>query len=298
LNANQPSIPPNITIQQVLLHTEKLLRKRNFASPEAEANLLLAHLLSLPRLGDLALHLQDGLSAQESDRLSSMLAERLSGKPLQLIVGQVGFHNVNLIVKEGVFIPRPETETLVEVGIDFLKNFPTTTHPQILDLGTGCGAVIIALAKASGNGGAGTDISPQAISLARENAERNRLADILKFYTGDLYSPLHSTQQKYHLIVSNPPYIPCERIPYLPTEVCDYDPIQSLDGGQDGLAVIRRIVALAPEHLVAGGLLALEIGEEQGKMVSEILSEVEFQQITITNDLTGKARVVRGTLGD
>lgn len=262
--------------------------------------MICAHLLALHKPTELLFHLQTKLTLQQLERLAQMVGERVSGKPLQLILGSVDFYSATLSVGEGIFIPRPETETLVEVGLEFLRgradteDCPRGNHNKILDLCTGCGAVLIALAMETGWEGIGTDICRKALAFAEGNARKNRVAKLLDFCQGDLFSALPEPHQKFALIVANPPYIPDERLEALPPEVRNYDPREALDGGADGLSVIRRIVEEAPEYLVGGGMLALEIGEEQGGAVSRLYQQVGFCEVRISKDLAGRDRVVSG----
>lgn len=293
---NCPSFPPQNTLKEILTRIEELLAERGTASPVVEARLLCAHLLSLPRPTDLLFHLQHPLTPELSRKLSQLVSERLSGKPLQLIVGSVDFHSVTLRMNAGVFIPRPETETLVEVGLEFLGSLSGGEPVKVLDLGTGCGAVLIALACRTGFGGVGTDISPIALALAEENAGRNQVGNLLEFRKGDLYSALPPSARKFSLIVSNPPYILSSQIPTLPPEVRDYDPRESIDGGEDGLGMVRRIVEEAPGHLQEGGMLAVEMGEGQAEEEVMMFSEAGFEAVEVEPDLAGRERVVSGIL--
>jgi len=259
-----------------------------------------AHLLALREPTDLLFHLQTKLALQQLERLAQMVGERVSGKPLQLILGSVDFYSATLSVGEGIFIPRPETETLVEVGLEFLRGradtegCPHGNHNKILDLCTGCGAALIALVCETGWEGIGTDICQKALAFAEGNARKNRVAQLLDFYRGDLFSALPEPHQKFPLIVANPPYISTEQLEALPPEVRNYDPREALDGGMDGLAVIRRIVAEAPEYLVSGGMLALEIGEEHSGAVSRLYQQAGLSEVRISKDLAGRDRVVSG----
>jgi release factor glutamine methyltransferase len=293
-------LAPQNTLAENLQLVERCFSENGVALPTVEAQQICAHLLALRKPTDLLFHLQTKLALQQLERLAQMVGERISGKPLQLILGSVGFYSATLSVGEGIFIPRPETETLVEVGLKFLRGraetevCPYNNHNRILDLCTGCGAVLIALAMETGWEGVGTDICRKALAFAEDNARKNRVEQLLDFCRGDLFSALSEPRQKFALIVANPPYIPTEQLEALPAEVRNYDPWEALDGGKDGLAVIRRIVAEAPEYLVSGGMLALEIGEEQGGAVNRLYQQVGLSEVRISKDLAGRDRVVSG----
>jgi len=193
-----------------------------------------------------------------------------------------------LEIRRGVFIPRPETETLVEVAIRKLKG----KRGIVIDVGTGTGAIAIALARFCPDISViGIDISKEAIALARRNARINGVRDRVAFRWADISDV---ELPKAIAVISNPPYIPTSQIPRLPLQIRLYEPLKALDGGEDGLEVIRRIVSRARDILLPGGYLLLEVGEGQSEKVREILVENGYKDIEVFKDLLKIDRVVVG----
>lgn len=226
-------------------------------------------------------------------RLMEFAELRAAGKPVQYILGEQEFMGITFHVEEGVLIPRPDTEILVE---EVLKHLKTKEGPfQVLDLCTGTGAIGISILHHEPRAkGVLADISEIAFRVSQENAYRAGLAERCMILRGDLFEPLGS--KDFHIIVSNPPYIPSEEIEHLMGGVKDYEPHLALDGGSDGLSFYRIISHEAPNYLLPGGLLAFEIGYDQGLAVKTILERNGFQQVTITKDLAGHDRCVLGSM--
>lgn len=224
-----------------------------------------------------------------SQRYERLLAERARRVPLAYVTGEREFWSLRLRVDSRVLVPRPETETLVEAALERLR-----PGARVADVGTGSGAIVIALARELGAGGfLGTDRSAPAIAVARANAAEHGLADRIAFVEGDLLEPLRDLAGRLDAIVSNPPYIPTAEIDRLQAEVRDFEPRTALDGGADGLAAIARIVAGAPPLLRGGGWLLLEIGAGQADAVRALLLRTgRFDDITTRRDLAGIERVV------
>lgn len=218
----------------------------------------------------------------------SLLLSRASRKPLQYLLGQQCFYGLDFDVDERVLIPRPETETLCEIALAFLRAHPAPA-PRALDLCTGSGAIAITLKHLRPAAQVtATDISPDALAVAAHNAAQNQAE--VTFLQGDLFAPLKG--QCFECIVSNPPYIEKDICPTLQPEVL-MEPVLALDGGADGLDFYRAIVNAAVDHLTPGGLLAMEIGEAQGQAVCGlILAQGGYHAPTIHQDLCGKDRVV------
>lgn len=272
------------------------LRDHRIENPRLHAELLLARSLNLSREG-LYLHLRDPLKEEEKEALEQLIRRRISGEPLQYILGRQEFWSIDFKVDPHVLIPRPETELLVEQSLVILRENVSGRPPSVLEIGTGSGAIAISLAKEVGDIFlVATDVSREALALARENA---RLAGILhrvEFVNGDLFNPFHPFREKepFDLILSNPPYIPGAEIERLPKEVKDYEPIQALHGGEDGLSFYRRIISEAPFYLRKGGWLLLEVGRDQGRWVSEIIEREEcFTPPELIKDLSEIERVVK-----
>jgi len=271
---------------RVLAETAGYLADHGVESPEAEAEILLAHLLRTDRAG---LRSRRGaLTAEERDLLSRMLLVRASGVPLQHLTGDQPFFEMRLRVRPGVFIPRPETEILVEQG---LQSLATTEHPIVVDVGTGTGAVALAVKAARPEARVlATDASREAVVLARENAEHLGLE--IEVLGGDLLSPLpEKLRGSVDLIVSNPPYVTEAEYADLPA-VVRADPMDALVGGTE---VHARLAGEAPRWLRPGGWLAMEIGATQGSEVAALLAE-GYERVEVVPDLAGLDRVVRGRL--
>jgi release factor glutamine methyltransferase len=272
---------------------EDFLKRAGIDSPELTVQLLLCHLTERNRTG-LLLHLEEGLSEAHWRGFKELVRTRASGFPLQYILGECDFYDVTLKVAPGVFIPRPETEILVEEVLTFFKG---KEEAFVLDLGTGSGAIAIALAKnLPGAGIIATDISLEALKIARINAIENNVDDRVFFHASDLFEVFKNEvelQNRFDAIVSNPPYIAPGEKESLPKEVRDFEPPEALFAEEEGLFFHRRIIESAPTYLKPGGLLALEVALGQAKKVMELLeSESRFQEVRIREDLTGIKRVI------
>lgn len=218
---------------------------------------------------------------------------RKKGYPLQYILGTWGFYTIDLKVAEGVLIPRPETEMLVDEALHILQDHDWE-KPKVLDIGYGTGAISLSIAKHAPDAQVyGTDISVNAFMLAQENAKNLGLHHV-HFYLGNLFENVD--QEKFHIIVSNPPYISQEEKPYLQEEL-RYEPEIALFAPENGLALYNKMVPLAMGHLEEGGFLLLEIGAKQGELVSMLLQEAGFENVHVKQDLNGHDRVVMGRKG-
>jgi release factor glutamine methyltransferase len=222
-----------------------------------------------------------------------VVSRRITGIPLQHIMGKTGFMGFDFRVSPAALVPRPDTEILAE---EALKDYHDGS--RILDLCTGTGCIIISLlALMNDCCGVGTDISEDALALAAENADMllGEKRERLEFRRGDLYDAL-SKDDVFDVIVSNPPYIRTADIETLSREVRDHDPRIALDGGEDGLDFYRRIITGAKEHLQKGGDLLLEIGYDQAEDVTDIMKANGFIEVQTVKDFGGNDRVVRGIL--
>ena len=217
----------------------------------------------------------------EREKLETMIAERLTGRPLWYITGDVEFCNAIIKVDERALIPRPETEELAALAIEEVKK----GRKKVLDVCTGSGCIAIAIAKETGEEVSAADLSEDALSLARENAEANGVQ--ITLFQGDLLENVTGT---YDLIVCNPPYIPTGFIPEMQREVREFEPHMALDGGADGLDFYRRMAQDAPSRLCEGGMLLFECGEGQAE---EICALFEGKKIEIVKDLEGVERMVK-----
>jgi release factor glutamine methyltransferase len=264
-----------------------------------DAETLLLHLTQKNRAW-LLTHLEETLSAEQSVHYSRLIARRLAGEPIQYITGETEFYGLPLRVTPDVLIPRPETEHLVEKTLSLAAQFPLAaaqtparhiSAAHILDVGTGSGAIAIALAHHLPNAHiTATDISMPALELARQNAARNSVATNIRFLRGDLLAPVAG--ESFDLIVSNPPYVPASDHSSLAVEVRDFEPSLALFAGPDGLDIYRRLIPAAFAALAIGGFLLLEIGCGQSDAIRALLTDAGFVNIDFTPDLQGTPRVV------
>lgn len=275
------------TVRKILEWTKGYLRKGGVERARFEAEILLAYSLGLGRL-DLYLNPDRVLSEEEQALFRELLKKRREGVPLQYLTGEVQFMDCSLKVTNDVLIPRFETEELIERIVDDVDK---EGELSILDLGTGSGAIAIALAKLLEDARVkAVDISAAALKVAQENAERNGVIDRIEFAYSDWFE---NVAGRFDLIVSNPPYINPEELNSLPKEVKDHEPPIAWNGGEEGVEELKKIIVEAPLHLKGGGRLYLEIGEDQAARVKGIiLSTKAFNEVKVFKDLIGKERVI------
>ena len=239
-----------------------------------------------------SLYLNKGrvLNRKESALISAVLKRRIKGQPLQYILGQTEFMGLKFKLTPDVFIPRPETEILVETAMSIVHSSQFTVH-SILDIGVGSGCVAISLAKSLKNVDVyGIDISKEALKVAEQNALLNKVK--INFMQSDLFLNQQLRTINYELIISNPPYIPSADIENLQPEL-HYEPSVSLDGGRDGLDFYRKIISSAPNYLSADGFLVMEMGFNQAQTVKELFySSKKFDIIKVVKDYQGIDRVI------
>jgi release factor glutamine methyltransferase len=260
------------------------LEAHGVESPRATAEVLLMHYLGTDRAGLYAR--TDGLDARTAKLYGRALCQRCSGTPLQYFTGEQAFMELSLSVVPGVFVPRPETERLVEVALESIAAAPA---PLVVDVGTGTGAVALAIKRHRPDARVlATDVSEAAVMLAAQNAARHGLD--VEVHKGDLLRPLPADLRgRLELLVSNPPYVTREEYESLPDEV-RAEPYEALVGGTE---VHQRLVELSPAWLVPGGWLVVEIGADQGAQV-RALFEARLDHVEVLPDLVGRDRVVRG----
>jgi release factor glutamine methyltransferase len=261
---------------------------------QVDARALIGHALHLDRARLIS---ESGrtLEAREINAISGLAARRLKREPVSRIVGRREFWDLTLAVSPDVLVPRPETETVVEAALDFVAHGGLRMAAlRILDIGTGSGALLLALLQELPNAsGIGTDISPAAIAVARGNAERNGLAARCAFVVCNIADGVAGP---FDLIVSNPPYIAHDEIATLMPEVRDYDPHLALDGGDGGLDAYRAIAAHAPGLLAPGGLLIVELGIGQEQAVAALLTQAGLMVGPARADLDGIPRALGAIL--
>ncbi|MDY3971156.1 MAG: peptide chain release factor N(5)-glutamine methyltransferase [Clostridia bacterium] len=255
-----------------------------------EAELIVMSAVGINRT-QLVLDSRRDVTEEQRERVSEMVKRRQSGEPLQYILGECEFMSLDFYVESGVLIPRSDTETLVEAVIEKTDE---NKNMKILDICTGSGCIGISTACFRSSAYVDLiDISDKAIEIAKKNIVRNNVQSRVKVQKMDILNEYPS--EKYDIVVSNPPYIETEVINTLQTEVKNHEPRLALDGGEDGLIFYRRITGIAPEILKKGGMLAFEIGYNQGKVVSALM-EKNFCDVRIIQDFSKNDRVVTGIL--
>jgi release factor glutamine methyltransferase len=279
------------TIQQVLVWATEDFRRRHFDSPRLDAELLLTEALGVDRIGLIA-DRERLLGPEELSRYRGFVQRRRAGEPIAYIRGQREFYGLVFHVDRRVLIPRPDTETLVDVALGRTRG--RHLFGRAADLCTGCGCVAIAFAQQRPTWQVtAVDIASDAVAVARDNALRLGAVPTVGFRVGDLLAPLPE-RERLDLVVANPPYIPTSEYELLEVPIRDFEPRVALDGGADGLGVTARIIHDAPTRLAPGGVLALEIGFDQGDRVAAAMKQVGLGQIARHRDYAGRERVVSG----
>ena len=282
-----PSPPQPWTVLDVIRWTAARFAERGIASPRLDAELIVAHVLSLPRV-QLYVQFDRPLSATELPDIRALIKRRQAGESVAYLVGKKEFWGLEFAVDARVLVPRPDTETLVEEARARLEGAPA---PRIADVGTGSGALAVTLAKLRPDATVfASDVSAAALEVARGNAERHGVT--VTFLEGDLAAPLVA-HAPFSLIVANLPYILSADLAALPPEV-RVEPRLALDGGADGLDLVRRLVDAAPLLLAPGGALALEIGAGQAAATVALLVAGGFLDPRTRQELAGVDRVVSG----
>ncbi len=290
------AIPWNIV--KLLKWTTSYFKSHGIDSPRATAEILLAHILKLKRI-DLYLQYDQPLCSDELTRFKALIKRRVNREPVAYIVGVKEFWSMDFIVTGNVLIPRPETECLVEAAISVLqkdsKQNAKDKSRRVLELGTGSGAIILALAsQRTEHLFFASDRSLQAVALAKENAGRHGLDKAVDFFCGDWLAPVGDDRHRFDMIISNPPYIRTGAIGRLQPEIYKFEPIAALDGDEDGLLCLRLIIDSAYRYLNPGGSLILEIGHDQKTEVKEIIDRCgNYEKVVFKKDYSGWDRVVQ-----
>lgn len=280
-----------MTIAESLVNAGRELRAVGIAQPERESASLLMFALGRDRTFLIA-HSEYELSVEETRIYRAFIARRKTREPFQHIVGRQEFYGLDFVVSPDVLIPRPETELLVDAAIEILT---AKENARILDIGTGSGCIVVSIIHNVPTATAfAVDISEGALAIARENAEKNRVAGRIEFLRSDIFEAVD--RQTFDVIVSNPPYIPAGEIAGLQSEVRDHDPVIALTDGSDGLSIMRRIVSDAPRYLNSDGKLLMEIGLGQAASVGAMFDPDLWHEPEFQYDLQGIARVVRSTV--
>jgi release factor glutamine methyltransferase len=282
------------TVADALSWTVHYFTRKDVENPRRSAEWLLSAATGLSRI-ELYARFDRPLSGDERATLRAVIERRAAGEPLQHVTGEMPFRHLVLRVRPGVFIPRPETEVLVDAVLEHLDRIGSAA-PAVLDLCTGSGAVAVSVAyERPGSRVHATEVVPATAEVARDNAERAGVADRMTVLTGDLFGPLPAELRgTFDVVVSNPPYIPTADLADLPAEVAGFEPRVALDGGTDGLDVMRRIAEEGRIWLRPGGLIAVETDTSCAKEAALILSRW-YEGVEVRRDLTGRDRIALGT---
>lgn len=300
------------TVRDALDWTVGHFERSGVDAPRRSAEWLLSAATGLSRL-ELYAHFDRPLSDAERGAYRASIERRVKGEPLQYVTGEMPFRHIVLKVRPGVFIPRPETEILVDEVLSVLPDEPASSRgpetaggpadvadadagaPIVVDLCTGSGAVAISIARERPRARVyATELVPATAEVARENAQRCGVADRVTVLEGDLFAPLPAELRgRVAVVVANPPYIPTADLADLPAEVVGFEPHVALDGGADGLDVVRRIIAGARDWLAPGGLVAIETDETTTKDAANAMA-AWYEGTRTARDLTGRDRVATG----
>ncbi len=275
----------------LLREAAAMLEAAGIETAHQDAEWLLAAVLGFGRFAPY-LDPGRGLSTGDAVRYQALVSRRAAREPLQYLTGFEDFHGLRLLVTPGVLIPRPETEGLVEWALEILRDEPASF---VVDLGTGSGAIACALARSLPELEVlAVERSLPALTVASLNIRALGLSRRVKLLAGDLLEPLGSLRRRFDLVIANPPYIPSAVVGSLPPEVAGFEPRGALDGGPDGMAVIRRIISAAPSVLRPRGWLMMEIGEDQAGPLASLMAAEGFTRIEARRDLRGVERYIGG----
>ena len=277
-------------ILEVIQRSSEFLAKKSVGSPRLQVELILAHVLVMPRM-QLYLSFERELTPAQTDTIRAMIQRRGNREPLQYVLGTTSFAGIEIAVTPSVLIPRPETELLAERAWKHLSQLTTNNSPltTALDFGTGSGCLAIAMALHAPTAQVhALDVSPEALTVARENAARHKVS--IQFHQGDGFAALPAGA-RFSLIVSNPPYIPAAEIATLEPEVRNHEPRGALDGGADGLDFYRRLASESLAFLEPGGTIMLEFGDGQGSALREIFEQQNWIVEAIEPDYTQRLRI-------
>jgi release factor glutamine methyltransferase len=278
------------TIRSVLQWTQSYFKEKNLDTPRLDAEWLIGDALKVDRVR-LYMDLDRPLTDAELADIRERVRRRGKNEPVAYITGKRGFWKLDLAVDARVLIPRPDTERLVELALEALQGRET---PRVVDVGTGSGAIALSIAQERPDATVlAIDLSPDALAAAEANAVTAGLTNVT-FARGDVLAP--AKDFKPDVILSNPPYIPSRDCEELMPDVRQFEPRLALDGGPDGLVIVRKLLAQAGALLSAGGALLFEIGHDQGEAASALVrADARFGEVAVLKDYGGKDRVVRAT---
>jgi release factor glutamine methyltransferase len=278
------------TIGRLLDWTARFLAEKGSESPRLDTEVLLAHVLNCRRI-ELYTRYEETATEEARQRFRDLIRRRIEGCPVAYLVARKEFFALPLEVGPAVLIPRPESEFVV---MECLRLAKSMSQPRVVDIGTGSGNIAVAVAQQHKAAQVtAIDLSPEALAVARRNAERHGVADRVRFREGDLFSPIPAGE-RFDFVLSNPPYIAREDIGGLPGGVRDYEPHLALDGGPGGYAIFDRLVAAARDYLQPGGYLIVEIGAPQEDHARQRLASLPGYQLADTiHDYSGHPRVLQ-----
>ena len=277
---------------EVIQRSVDYLAKRGVENPRLQVELLLAHLLAVPRMR-LYLDFDRALTPDQLDGLRELVKRRGNREPLQHIAGSTSFCGLDLKVTRDVLVPRPETELLAEFAWEYLNSLPAAPNPpSALDFGTGSGCLAVAVAvKCPAAQVVAIDVSKEALAIARENATRHKVESRIRIREGDGFGALPGGM-KFDLLVSNPPYIPSGELASLEPEVRDHDPRLALDGGADGLNFYRLLAREAGDWLKTSGRLMVEFGDGQAAELQRVFGGQNWIVEGVREDYNRKPRIL------
>jgi len=281
------------TISNLLQWATSYFGSYKIDSPRMTAEILLAHSLKTKRI-DLYLQFDKPLSEQELSKFKALIKRRILREPVAYITGSREFWSLNFSITKDVLIPRPDTECLVETALTLLPHQKTDPPKHILELGTGSGAIIIALSsERPGHLFFASDLSVPATNLAKKNAAAHRMNQSVLFFCSDWFKAVKK-KPLFDIILSNPPYIRTEEIQSLDPEILQFEPLMALDGDHDGLASLKKIIESADSYLKQGGYLLLEMGYDQMNQVADIADRHHsYKDTEFRKDYAGHHRVIK-----
>jgi len=278
------------TVKRILDWTVRFLKERGSPTPRLDAEILLAHARQCQRI-QLYTQFDQPLTDEQRTVMRELVKRRAAFEPVAYLVGHREFFSLDFLVSPGVFIPRPDTEILVLAALDVLKE---QHAPQVLELCAGTGCVPIAIARNHSTAEFTTvELNPSVIKVTRANVHKHGLEERIQVLDGNLFEPVPSGKQ-FDLILSNPPYVQRGEIAGLAPDIRDHEPHLALDGGPDGLDVIRHLVRESADRLRPGGWLMFELSPEQAAEAVQLLTAAGYGRVSVKNDLSGQARVVMG----
>ena len=285
-------------INHLLKRGADMIGDREYGNPVLEATMVLEKLLDVDRVY-IYTHGKETVSGDIADKFMTIMEKRAEGYPIQYIIGKKEFMGLDFHVREGVLIPRNDTEILVEYILEYMDERHGNETIDILELGIGSGAISLSIAHYNRRVRIhGVDLHSIPLEVAEENKARLGL-DNVSFHQGDLFQGIEGLEMdgRFHIIVSNPPYIPSDDMGTLQEEIREYEPTDALDGGGDGLDFYRRIIPQSRDYLIEEGLLIFEMGYDQGEEIERMMMDKGFKDIGILRDLQGLDRVIYGTMG-